>query len=151
MEKIRIVGEREKGELKKLLNDYLVEIAKFDDGVKFNKKGEPVYRWFDCYFKDYGRFPIYFVVDGVVAGFALVRNILGEGYEIAEFCVVKEYRGKGYAREFAKMICDFFDEQMEFSTNLKNERAVKFWSGFVQEFKYSQFDEDGRRRWIIKK
>lgn len=149
MEKISIVGKEENNELKKLLDEYLVEIAKFDNGVKFNKKGEPVYKWFDLYFKDKDRFPFYYIIDGGIAGFALVRELENKKYEIAEFCILDGFRGNGNASKFAKMLCDYFDGQMEFSTNLKNQNAVKFWSKFVKGFEYKEFDEGERRNWII--
>ena len=146
MEKIEIVGFSEKENLRNLLNQYLIEIAQFDDGVVFDKNGQPIYKWFDCYWNDCKRFPMYYFEDGELAGFALVRKIGSGKYEIAEFCILQNFRRNGNASKFAKKICDFFDGQMEFSTNLKNAPAVKFWEKFSKNFnRVEVFEQNGRR------
>lgn len=131
MRKIRLVCNSEKDDLRCLLYEYLKELSLFDDKIKFGKNGEPIYRWFDCYFKDSGRYPFYFVVDGKVAGFALIRQT-DIGYEIGEFYVLQSYRKDGNALWFANEVLRLFKGEINFFTKTKNERAVGFWNKFVK-------------------
>ena len=48
MRKIQIVPLSRMEEMRKYLNEYLTELSQFDPDVKFDDKGTPVYKWFDC-------------------------------------------------------------------------------------------------------
>ena len=101
MKRIEIISKKEKVEMKKYLDEYLKEIAKYDDTVNFDKKGNPEYQYFKYYFKDDNRYPIYFYVDETLAGIALVREIEAYSHEIAEFYVFPEFRKDNNAFDFA--------------------------------------------------
>lgn len=60
MRKIQIVPLSRMEEMRKYLNEYLTELSQFDPDVKFDDKGTPVYKWFDCYWTDKDRFPFLF-------------------------------------------------------------------------------------------
>ena len=151
MGQLLFVESCEKENLKKLSKVYLDEISNFDDGVQFDQYGAPIYKWFDFYWKDKGRYPIYYMLGGKVAGFALVRKLEVGKYEIAEFFVLKEFRGSGNSLEFARLVCSCFCGEIEFSTSIKNKKAVKFWEKFVENFgNVVSYDQNGRRNWRIK-
>ena len=151
MKSLQIVRNNKKEEMRNYLNEYLIELKEFDDTIKFNKKGEPIYKYFDDYFIDKDRYPIYFIIDNNIAGIALVRE-LEIGYEIAEFYVLKEYRRDGNALVFINMIFNLFDGDFSFSTRLENKRAIKFWdkvSSDYRDVKISQ--DDNYKEWRIKR
>ena len=151
MKSLQIVRNNKKEEMRNYLNEYLIELKEFDDTIKFNKKGEPIYKYFDDYFIDKDRYPIYFIIDNNISGIALVRE-LEIGYEIAEFYVLKEYRRDGNALVFINMIFNLFDGDFSFSTRLENKRAIKFWdkvSSDYRDVKISQ--DDNYKEWRIKR
>src|SRR5574344_229643 len=104
MRKIQIVPTCKLEEMRKMLNVYLTELSEFDPDIKFDEKGTPIYKWFDCYWENKDRFPFYLIVDSKIAGLALIREINNMVYDIAEFYVVPEYRKDGNAIWFAAEI-----------------------------------------------
>ena len=89
MRKMQIVPLSRMEEMRKYLNEYLTELAEFDPDIEFDEKGVPIYKWFDCYWDDKDRFPIYFMVDEKIAGMAMIRELDNMLYEIAEFYIVQ--------------------------------------------------------------
>lgn len=151
MKNLQIVRKNKKEEMRNYLNEYLIELKEFDDTIKFNKKGEPIYKYFDDYFIDKDRYPIYFIIDNNIAGIALVRE-LEIGYEIAEFYVLKEYRKEGNSLIFIKMIFDLFDGDFSFSTRLENKIAIKFWDKVSSEYHDVEIkQDDDYKEWRIKR
>lgn len=135
MRKIQIVSRMEEGKLKKMLNQYLLELSEFDPTVEFDKKGIPKYRWLKNYFLDKDRFPIYLMIENKVVGFALIRELGSKSFEIAEFYVLPKFRDSGNAMWFAKSITDLFGGEFCFSARVENKRAIRFWDKFVLDFK----------------
>ena len=62
MKKIQVVPLSIMEEMRRYLYEYLIELSEFDPDIKFDEKGVPIYKWFDCYWDDKDRFPIYFIV-----------------------------------------------------------------------------------------
>ncbi len=152
MRKIQIVPLMRMEEMRKYFYEYLTELSGFDKSIKFNDNGTPIYQWFDCYWEDKARYPLYLVVDDQVAGLALVRELGNMQYEIAEFYVCPQFRNNDNAIWFATEITNLFEGQFEFSTTLANTRAVKFWDKFVLSFSgNSSSDDNVWKRWIIRK
>lgn len=152
MRKIQIVAISKMEQMRKYLFEYLIELSEFDPDIKLNEKGEPIYKWFDCYFEDKDRYPIYFLVNNDIAGLSLVREIANCKYEIAEFYVLPEYRKDGNAIFFANEITNLFDGEFVFSTRLNNIRAVKFWNKFALLNSDNSFVDDGEwASWTIRK
>ena len=152
MRKIQIVPLSRMEEMRKYLNEYLTELAEFDPDIKFDEKGTPIYQWFDCYWDDKDRFPIYFMVDGKVAGMSMIRELENMLYEIAEFYICPEYRKDCNAIWFATEITNLFEGQFVFSTRFTNPRAIKFWSKFANLFNSNEYtDDEIWRKWTIRK
>ena len=151
MRKLQIVPKSEKETLKTYLNNYLIELSQFDPTIKFDKFGLPVYKWFDCYWEDKTRYPIYLIVEGKVAGFALIRELNDKQFEIAEFFVTPSFRENGNALWFASSVTDLFGGQFEFSTRVENLRAIKFWDKFTKK-QNNAFSEVKKnyKSWVIK-
>jgi len=152
MNKIVIVPTLKKFELKRMFNDYLKELSSFDDSIKFDENGEPIYKYFDCYFSDKDRYPFFFCENDLIVGFCLLRELGNLSYEIAEFYIKSEFRNKELGKDFAKQITDMFMGEIEFSTCKKNERAVRFWNGFCSLFDSFEFSSDETHNyWSIRK
>ena len=142
MKNLQIVPKIKKEEMRKYLYEYLTELSQFDPDIKFNSEGTPIYKWFDCYWEDKERYPIYFKVDEKVAGIALIRELDDMLYDFAEFYVLPEYRKEGNAIYFASQITNLFDGQFVFSTRFTNKRAIKFWGKFAQLFESNSYTDD---------
>lgn len=152
MKKIMIVPFVRKEEMRKVFYEYLTELSQFDSTIKFNKRGEPVYNWFDCYWKDKERYPIFFLIDGTVAGLAMIRELDNMQYDFAEFYVKPEYRKDGNSLWFAIEITKLFEGEFVFSTRFTNPRAIKFWGKFAENFENSNYyDDEEWRNWTIRK
>ena len=152
MRKIQIVPLSRMEEMRKYFYEYLIELSAFDTDIKFDEKGVPIYNWFDCYWCDKDRFPLYLIVDHNVAGIAMIRELENMAYEIAEFYVRPEYRKDGNSIWFATEITNLFEGQFVFSTRLSNSRAIKFWDKFAKNFESSEYtDDDSWRSWMIRK
>lgn len=150
MKSIRLVSENEKEYLKKYFWDYLVELFQFDPTIVYNEYGVPIYRWYDCYWQQKGRYPFAFNTDGGFAGLALVRQLAPKRYEIAEFYVLPEFRKDNNAIDFALQITKRFDGEFTFSTRLQNLRAVKFWDKFAAKFACGNSSTDGDyKTWFV--
>ena len=152
MRKMQIVPLSRMEEMRKYLNEYLTELAEFDPDIEFDEKGVPIYKWFDCYWDDKDRFPIYFMVDEKIAGMAMIRELDNMLYEIAEFYICPEYRKDGNAIWFATEITNLFEGQFVFSTRFTNPRAIKFWGKFANLFESNEYtDDEIWRNWTIRK
>lgn len=151
MREIRLVPESQMEEMRLILNDYLTELSQFDSNINFDDDGVPIYRWFDFYWNDKGRYPFYFYIDDMVVGLAFVREVVEGRYEIAEFYVMPEYRGNNNAMWFAGEIANKFEGEIEFSTKHKNIRAIKFWGKFASTFDDTAVTNDDEwRNWVIR-
>ena len=152
MRKLQIVPSVKMEEMRVLLYEYLSELSEFDPDIRFDEEGTPIYKWFDCYWVDKDRFPIYLVVDGQVAGIAMIRELEEMVYDFAEFYVKPEYRKDGNAIWFATEITELFDGEFVFATRFTNPRAIRFWGKFADMFESNDYiDDDIWRSWTIRK
>lgn len=152
MRKLQIVPLSRMEEMRKHFYEYLTELSEFDPGIKFDETGIPIYQWFDCYWNEKERFPIFLIIDGKVAGLAMIRELGNMSYEIAEFYVLPQYRKDGNAVWFASEITNFFEGEFVFSTRFTNPRAIKFWTKFANLFELNEFcDDEIWRNWTIRK
>jgi len=151
MRKIQIVSICKKEEMKKILYDYLTELSEFDPDIKFDITGNPIYKWFDCYWEDKERYPIYLIINNEIAGIAMVRELEPKLYDFAEFYVCPKFRKDGNAIWFATELTNLFNGKFVFSTRLTNPRAIKFWGKFAKLFDNNAYvDNEILRSWSIR-
>lgn len=152
MRKVVFVSKNKKEIMRKYFYEYLIELSQYDyENIKFDKNGTPIYKWFDCYWLDSGRFPIFLIIKNNIAGLAMVRELNNNKYEIAEFFVLPEFRKDDNAVWFANSIFDLFDGDFELSAKLKNKRAINFWQKIAMQKNCQEFvEKDGWREWLIK-
>lgn len=152
MRKIQIVPLSRMEEMRKYFYDYLVELSEFDPNIKFDEKGVPIYKWFDCYWDNKDRFPFYLIVNNKIAGLAMIRELDNMLYDIAEFYVCPQFRKDGNAIWFATELTNLFDGEFVFSTRFTNPRAIKFWGKFAKLFESNKYhDDEIWRNWTIRK
>lgn len=150
MRNIKFIPKSKKEQARKLLYDYLIELSEFDPDIKFDKNKTPIYKWFDCYWEDENRYPIFLLVDKQIAGMALIRGLENNIYEIAEFYVLPEFRKDGNSLWFACEVAKRFEGEIEFSTRFTNPRALKFWNKFANIYESNScFDDQIWRNWKI--
>ena len=151
MREIKIVPVLKKDEMRKFFYDYLTELSEFDPDVNFDENGTPIYKWFDCYWEVQDRYPFYFIVDGNIAGLAMIRKLSKNQYDFAEFYVRPQFRKDGNAIWFATELTNLFGGEFVFSTRFTNPRAIKFWGKFANQFKSNTFtDDEIWRNWKVK-
>lgn len=152
MKKIQIVPKSKAKLMRKYFNEYLTELSQFDPHIEFDANGTPIYKWFNAYWEDKDRFPLFFIVDDEIAGIAMIREMGDMLYDFAEFYVCPEFRKDGNAIWFATEIANLFDGEFIFSTRHTNPRAIKFWDKFANQFKDCEVvDDELWRNWTIRK
>ena len=131
--------------LRKLLDDYLTELAAFDEDVgKRGANGHVDYQYFDDYWGDTARFPLAIYRGDDLAGFCLLRD-MGTRWGVAEFYVLPAHRRQGVGAEAVQAILDRCradgrHTEIEADTLLANTPALAFWRG--QSFVNISQDED---------
>jgi predicted acetyltransferase len=125
----------EKSVLRQLLELYAHDFSEFD-GADVNGHGLYGYKYLDQYWTEACRHPFFIVVDGRLAGFVLVNDectILEEpgAKSVAEFFVMRKYRGKGVGRAAAIEVFDLFPGLWEVSQHEANAPARRFWEEVI--------------------
>ena len=114
---------------KKELSAYLDEL-----GVG----GEP-YLYFENYWAEENRIPLYFFWKNEKVGFALINDycILQKGnpkLSIAEFSIFPKYRRQGLGQKMAIKIFETYHGFWEIRTLPENVRALLFWENTISKF-----------------
>jgi predicted acetyltransferase len=110
--------------VRRLLQLYHYDFSEFDDS-DVNLHGEYLHRYFDEYWTDEDRRAFLFRVDGALAGFALVFT--GDPHDVAEFFVMRKYRGRGVGAQAAAFLFDQFPGRWTVRQLLSNPAATAFW------------------------
>jgi predicted acetyltransferase len=118
--RLRRVAQDERDPLRELLTAYLLE---------FDGQTTP-YRYFDEYWSEPERVPLFIEVDGKIAGFCFIRRH-GLDWMIAEFTVVPEWRRKGIGRLAVAAIRESAvtagASYVEATVHRAKTRALSFW------------------------
>ena len=110
--------------IRRLLQLYHYDFSEFD-GSDVNLHGEYLHRYFDEYWTDSDRQAFLFRVEGALAGLALVFT--GEPHDIAEFFVMRKYRGGGVGAQAAASLFGQFPGRWTVRQQLTNPAATAFW------------------------
>lgn len=114
--------------LARLMELYRYDFSEFD-GAEVGPHGEYGYRYLDHYWTDENRRPFLFKVNGVWAGFALVR--VGEPSDMAEFFVLRKYRRAGVGGAAAAEVLRRFPGSWTVRQQLTNPEATAFWRAAI--------------------
>ena len=148
------VKDSEKPEVWEMLQQYLAELSNL--GGEQATDGQYAYRYFDSYWTEPNRWPFWIIAsEGKRAGFALVRKIDDDVFEMAEFYVCPECRRGGLGAKAARELFVRFPGKWRISEFRRNTPAIAFWAAAIADFEYKetvsgdhivqQFDA-GRRR-----
>lgn len=149
---IRIAQKDEEPVLKHLLELYLYDFTEFLD-LDVQDDGTFGYKYLPHYWTESGRYPFIVSVDGKWAGFVLVRFIQEEGkeayYSVAEFFVMKKYRGLGLGKKMAVHVFDQFPGKWEVTQFEKNVPAQRFWRKVIAEYTGGKFEERTKENGVV--
>jgi predicted acetyltransferase len=123
---IEVVGavDDDRTIVRRLLQFYHYDFSEFDGG-DVNPHGEYFHRYFDEYWIDSDRKAFLFRVDGAWAGLALVFT--GEPHDVAEFFVMRKYRGHGVGAHAAAFLFGRYPGRWTVRQQLTNPAATVFW------------------------
>jgi predicted acetyltransferase len=144
---IEAIPVEQKSVLMRLMELYMYDFSAFS-GDDVNEHGYYGYSHIDDYWNEEGRYPYLIRADGKIAGFALVRscceyNDLTNPHCIAEFFVLRKYRGLGVGRLSAIHVFDLHKGGWEVSQWAKNVPAQKFWRSVINGYTNGRFNSFG--------
>ncbi|MEK4511980.1 GNAT family N-acetyltransferase [Paenibacillus anaericanus] len=133
----------------------LIELYKYDFTEYYpedvNENGLYEYKYFDHYWTETGRHPYFIRVEGILAGFALVREIETTDnstiYSIAEFFVMKKYRHQGIGQYVAAELFNKFNGVWKVAQIETNKPAQKFWRKTIEGYTNNNFQEIREDGW----
>ncbi len=131
----------------RLLQTYLHDLSEFD-GSDPDDAGEYRYDYFNNYwdvdlYPHEPREPYFIRVDGKLAGFAMIRYMVNGKWQMAEFCVLRKWRGQGVALEAATRVLRYHPGPWDMTIHPKNERAKAFWVKAIEAVAVGEWQEKG--------
>lgn len=143
--KISIVSVKieEKEKLWGIFQKYLHELSQHKHIEKDNK-GQYIYKYFDNYWQDKGRFPFFILNNGQIIGLIFINNysVISDEtnlHAIAEFYVVPDYRKQGIGREALTQVFSKFKGKWEVDVIGKNKDADIFWGKTINTYTKGDF------------
>lgn len=131
------VGLDDKEILRNLLEKYDYEFSQYDSR-DVNKLGLYGYKYLDNYWTEKERWAFFIVVDGNLAGFAMVNNFPEAkeetDYSLSEFFVMYKYRRCGVGKYAAMKVFDMFHGKWQLKRHPKNIGSVYFWNNVISEY-----------------
>lgn len=148
---IQEVSIEQKTVLSNLLELYIYDFTEFGP-YDVGSDGLYGYKNLDSYWTEEGRHPFLFYVDGKIAGFVLIRRYFVDTlddytYSIAEFFVMKKYRGQGVGKKVAFHMFHMFPGLWEVAQMNNNITAQIFWRSVINEFTQGNFEEIQKENW----
>lgn len=122
---------------------YLYDFSEYD-GSDLDEHGRFGYPYLDFYWIEPIRTAFIVTVDGKLAGFVLVNDIVfipGNERSIAEFFIMRKYRRQGVGAWVATAVFNKFPAKWEVRVNAPNLPAKKFWQQTIAEYTHNQFEE----------
>lgn len=134
----------------KLIMRHLMQLYSYDftefDGVDADEYGLYRYDYLDHYWTEEKRLPFLVRVAGNLAGFALVkkeRKDDGSPYTyMAEFFIMKKYRGQGIGQAVAFQLFDLFPGEWQVSEIAQNYPAQAFWRKIIARYTQGHYVEE---------
>jgi predicted acetyltransferase len=129
----------EKPILERLYQLYDYDFSEFDQS-DVDANGLFIIEYLNTYWQEDGRYPFLVRVDGKLAGFVLVSRLPGKGaqgeevHSIAEFFVMRKYRGLGVGRWVAFQVFDRFPGEWRVEEMSVNLPAQAFWRRVIGEY-----------------
>jgi predicted acetyltransferase len=131
----------ERDALARLLQLYQYDFGEIEGG-DLDQHG--LYRYLDpdVYWSGVGWRPFLFKVDGLWAGFGIVREIAPGNCRLEEFFVLRRHRGQGVGEAAARELFDRFPGRWELSQTANNHAARAFWRKVIGRYTGGRFSEE---------
>lgn len=128
-----------------LMQLYLYDSSEYD-GWDITEHGFFRYGYIDHYWTEDGRYPFFIRVNGRLAGCAMIRTIFGPTpadnyYSMAEFFIMRKYRGQGVGKIAALKFLDMFQGNWHIGQTSGNKPAQAFWRKLIAEYTNCNFSE----------
>lgn len=141
----------EKSLLQHMMQLYQYDFSEFE-GSDLDDHALFSYKYLDHYWVEQRRTPLIVRLDGRLAGFILVNRhsyTTQDRFCIAEFFIMRKYRGKGIGKKVAHRVFDMFGPLWEVQQTKENTAAQCFWRTVVDEYTNGDFNlhEDGLGDW----
>jgi predicted acetyltransferase len=136
------------GVLENLMYLYLYDFSEFT-GDEVDEQGLFTDEHLHLYWIEPGRYPFLIQVDGMHAGFVLVRRLPTEGegvsnspaHSIAEFFILRKYRRQKIGQQAAWSIFDRFPGRWLVGEISENLPAQAFWRKIIGEYTGGNYQE----------
>ncbi|ALS28940.1 GNAT family N-acetyltransferase [Paenibacillus cisolokensis] len=141
----------QKTTLRNLLELYKYDSSEFDP-EDVNENGLYEYMYLDHYWTEEGRYPFFIRVNGKLAGFALVREIVTNdnnqtNYSMAEFFVMKKYRNQGVGQQASTELFNRFRGIWKVAQIESNKPAQIFWRKTIERYTNNNYQEIREDDW----
>jgi predicted acetyltransferase len=133
----------EKPLIKNMLELYSHDFSEFLN-FDLDENGLYGYSSLDAYWAESEHHPYIVRISDKLAGFVLVKNRGSQEdplYSIAEFFIIRKYRGKGLGRQVATTIFDMFLGRWTIRQVEKNYLAQAFWRSVISDYTKGNFSE----------
>ena len=127
----------------------LLQFALYDGSQyienKIDDEGVFQYKYFENYFKDNDRYAYLIEYQGEVVGFTFINKylkIFSEGYSIAEFLILPNYRRLHIGSEVCNIIFSKFKGNFEIEPIPNSETAYKFWKKVISNYTNDNYKEN---------
>jgi predicted acetyltransferase len=126
--------------LRNLLQLCLHDYSEFN-GEDVDAHGIYNYDYLDNYWVEPGRYAFLVRLDGILAGFVLVRqpDPHKPAFHVAEFFILRKYRGHGVGRQVAFWVFDHFPGEWRVSQEANNHPAQAFWRKIIADYTAGDF------------
>jgi predicted acetyltransferase len=146
---LRVAHRDEAVTLENMLSLYLHDLSPYT-GAAVGRDGRFAYPYLDRYWtaegEAEGRAPFLITVEGELVGFALKNGFsrLGQPipvHDVAEFFIMRKWRGRGVGRIAARSLFDRFAGQWEVAQLRANTPAHAFWLQVIDDYTHHRFVE----------
>jgi|SRR5580698_9051024 predicted acetyltransferase len=143
--------------LANLLELYAHDFSEFHN-VEIGEDGRFGYQALPLYWSEPDRHPFLIMLDGKLAGLALVKkgsDVSGREavWDVAEFFILRAYRRRGIGTQAAHQVWRRFPGPWEVRVMQANVSAQQFWAGAIATFSgtliHPVFIENGGERWNL--
>lgn len=141
---LKQVASDEKEILRNLLEKYSYEFSQWDKR-DVNKLGLFGYDYLDNYWTEDKRWAYFILVDGNLAGFAMVNNFpevddRETDFQMAEFFVMHKYRRTGVGKQALFKVLDMHKGKWQLKRHPANIASVHFWDRVINEYTNGRFE-----------
>lgn len=131
----------DKSIIRNLLQKYLKELSQFDVASQSDDEVSE-YEYLDDYWTSDNRYPFLIIVKDDIVGFSFVRKLENNTFQIAEFYILPDYRGKCIGSRSAVQIFNQFKGVWHVAQGEKNIPAQKFWRSVIHKYTDGNFEEE---------